>query len=172
MAGIYSNAWAKCESKTARSGSSSYRNCPTRDLKRGKSLAVTVHNPSNVEILEVELPVAPGTYSANAYNETTEKFEPVASPVQCFDDYEWTDKTTNFTSCYLAIKSSVPSLGYAFIKVKMENETFPKPAKLKLNDSITRNYTGYKESESILELIYSGTEDDRLRFEFAVGSSY
>jgi hypothetical protein len=108
MAGLYSNTWAKCESKTARSGSSSYRDCPTRDLKHGKSLAVTVHNPSNVEMLEVELPVAPGTYSANAYNETTEKFEPVASPVQCFDDYEWTDRTANFTSCYLMIKTSVP----------------------------------------------------------------
>ena len=54
----------------------------------------------------------------------------------------------------------------------MENDTFQKPAKLKLNDSITKNYTGYKESDSILELIYMGTEDDRLRFEFIQGSAY
>ena len=42
-------------------------------------MAVTVHNPSNVKQSEIELPVAPGTYSVKVYFNSGHKFTNVPS---------------------------------------------------------------------------------------------
>lgn len=105
--------------------------CPTKDMVNGRYMAVTVHNPSNVELSEIELPVAPGTYSVKAYDEDKEKMVTVESAIQCFADYIWTETTTNFTSCYLTVKSNAPSMGFAFLKVKKVSDQFTEETELK-----------------------------------------
>lgn len=112
MAGLYSNHWEQCMLTNT-----SYMACPTKDLANGRHMAVTVQNPSNIELSEIELPVAPGTYSVKLYDEETEKLVSVDSNLQCFDDYTWTDKTTKFTSCYITVKAKTPALGFSFLKV-------------------------------------------------------
>ena len=118
MAGLYSKSWKKCSSENARSGPFEYHLCPTKDLVTGRSMAVAVHNPSNVLLKSVEMPVAPGSYSVQAYNETSKKFEDVGSNIDCFDEYVWTDVVTNITSGQLIVDTTVPKLGYTFLKVK------------------------------------------------------
>ena len=76
MTGLRSSNWEQCVHTN-----SSYLDCPTKDMEKGHPMAVTVHNPSNVKLSEIELPVAPGTYSVTAYDEDSKKFKKVDSDI-------------------------------------------------------------------------------------------
>ena len=69
------------------------------------------------------------------YNEDILEFEDWTdlTQIDCFEDYFWTDVTTNFTNCALKLKMGVymsylPPHGFAFLKLrKLSDEPTESP---------------------------------------------